>query len=286
MIPARYRVFLWAGLLLAVNLGSVVLIDTHGSQFEVVTIGYLLGSLYGHATLAASWAALGPGHALWRIPGSLGWIFLLFLALIANIGLDNGPPEALLVVGLSLLAQWIVLQVPLWALKAGLQAKLRYTDDVPGTFDQRQWQFGIRQLLIVTTIVGVVFGVGRLTVGTILTYLSPIDNREAIVFLFLACSAIFFSLPLLTAALLDRWTVVGVAIALTVIAVGTICEAPLIQAIEANAAVTPAGVRPNLWDLIAVNSFTSLLILLIAGTVRFNGYSLTRWHAEVPTATG
>jgi hypothetical protein len=275
VIPLRYRVFLWAGLLLAVSWISVALLDVRGG--DIVAVGYLLGSLYAHATLAASWAALGPGRLRWRLPASLAWIFLLGGALAINIG-SNGDGEAVIVIGLSFLAQWIILQAPLWGLKAGLQAQLSYVGDAPSAVDDRPWQFGIRQLLIVTTIVGVVFGVGRVAIGTLLARFSTLGDGEPIIFLFLACSAIVFSLPLLVAALLERWTLLGVALALAMISVGTLCEAPLLQTIRNN---TPPF-RPNLWDLVAVNGFTSLLILLVAGTVRFNGYSLTRRTGERP----
>ncbi len=36
-----------------------------------MTIGFFFGSFFGHTTLAAAWAALGPGPIGWRVPLSL-----------------------------------------------------------------------------------------------------------------------------------------------------------------------------------------------------------------------
>jgi hypothetical protein len=135
--------------------------------------------------------------------------------------------------------------------------------------DNRNWQFGIRQLLIVTTIVGVIFGIGRLVVSTLLADLD-LSRGEGPIFLFLAFCAVVFTLPLLIAALLKRWTVVAVLVVLVLIGAATFWEAPLLQVI------TKSGSRPNAYDLLAVNAFTALMVLVVAALVRLNGYSLIR----------
>jgi hypothetical protein len=72
------------------------------------------------------------------------------------------------------------------------------------------------------------------------------------------------------AAPLRRWTAIGVLFGMVMIGIGTIVEAPLLQALAGG------GSPPKVYDLLAVNSCTSLLVLLVAAIVRFNGYALTR----------
>jgi hypothetical protein len=273
VIQRRYKMFLWVGPLLALSWFSLAILDTEpgGGIAEMIGIGYCFGSLFGHATLSAAWAALGPGRLLWRLPLSLVWVLMLGMALAINTFL-NGGPDGWVVVGVCFFAQWLALQLPLWALKAGLRAQLMHVDDQVKV-DKRNWQFGIRQLLIVTTIVGVVFGIGRLVVSTLLANLD-LSRGEGPIFLFLAFSAVVFTLPLLIAALLKRWTIVAVLVVLVLIGAATFWEAPLLQVI------TKSGGRPNAYDLLAVNAFTALIVLVVAALVRLNGYSLIRAQPE------
>jgi hypothetical protein len=269
VIAPRNRIFLWVGLVFAGSWLTLAFFDPDSifGISETVSLGYYFGTLFGHVTVAAAWAAYGPGRLLWRVLLSLAWVALLGTALLINIKVNAGPPlSAALVVGGSCFAQWVVLQLPLWGLKVGFRSHLSYINDEV-ELSTAKWQFGIRQLLIFTTIVAIVFGIGRLTVGTLV---SLFEGSDGLLFLFLAGSAIVFSLPLLMAALLRRWTVAGVLIVLVLIGLGTVCEASLLQTISR------AGGRPNIYDFLVINTFTSVLVLIVATVVRLNGYALSR----------
>ncbi|QDU28513.1 hypothetical protein ETAA8_36150 [Anatilimnocola aggregata] len=269
MITGRNRVFVWVPLLLAISWISVAVIDIDSSSevFQVLAIGYFLGSMFAHTTLAAAWAAYGPGRLLWRVPLSLLWVVLLGAAIHMNALLYGTPADASVTIGICFLLQWLLLQVPLWGLRAGLRSRLKHVDDqLP--FDASPWQFGIGQLMIVTAIVGFVFGAGRLAIGTLLNHIK-IGGGEQPIFVFLAVSAIVFTLPLLIAVLLKRRTIVGVLIVLFLIGAGTASEVPLLR-------IFASGSRPNFLDLLAVNGASSAVIMLFALAVRLNGYSLVR----------
>ncbi|WP_238397404.1 hypothetical protein [Anatilimnocola aggregata] len=256
-------------LLLAISWISVAVIDIDSSSevFQVLAIGYFLGSMFAHTTLAAAWAAYGPGRLLWRVPLSLLWVVLLGAAIHMNALLYGTPADASVTIGICFLLQWLLLQVPLWGLRAGLRSRLKHVDDqLP--FDASPWQFGIGQLMIVTAIVGFVFGAGRLAIGTLLNHIK-IGGGEQPIFVFLAVSAIVFTLPLLIAVLLKRRTIVGVLIVLFLIGAGTASEVPLLR-------IFASGSRPNFLDLLAVNGASSAVIMLFALAVRLNGYSLVR----------
>lgn len=235
---------------------------------ETMSLGYFFGSLFGHATLAAAWAAFGPGRLLWRIPLSLVWLFLLAIGVQINIVINGGPQEGAVVLGACLLGQWLLLQIPLWGLALGLRMRLRHADEIEQAFDPRQWQFGIRQLIIITAVVGVMFGVGRMVLTsfgdrfTIAGHLMPFLG-------FLAAAAIVLMLPLLLAGLMRRLAVPGVLLALALIAGATFLEFPLLTSVV-------RGGGPEPVHLAAINAFSAAMVMAIVTVVRLNGYSLAR----------
>jgi hypothetical protein len=111
-------------------------------RIEYVVIGYLIGTLFGQATLAAAWTALGPGPLLWRLPLSLAWIGALSVGFMVNIAQHGGPDGFIaLVIAICLLAQWAIVQVPLWGLAIGYGLRLRHVSDPPETARDRQLAF-------------------------------------------------------------------------------------------------------------------------------------------------
>lgn len=270
MIAPRYSAFLGVGLLLGVNWLTIAFLNPNSSNgyLETVAIGYFIGSLFAHATLAAAWTAFGPGPLMFRLPLSLLWILLLAIAIAINIALHHGGmQEVPVVLGTIYFGQWLVLQLPLWGLRAGFQLQLRHAEDGISS-DPRQWQFGIRQLMIVTAIVGVIFGIGRLLIIQLPRHFSI--EGEPLVFAFLGVCAVVFTLPLMLAAVLNRGSILGVPIVLALIAVGTYFEEPLMRSIAKS------GPEPNAYDLMATNFFTCAFILMVAVIVRCGGYSLKR----------
>jgi hypothetical protein len=269
--PARrYRIFLWVGPLLALSWLTLTLLDPDPGRgaSEAIGLGYFFGSLFGHATLAAAWAAFGPGRLLWRLPLSLVWLFLLSVGVQINIEINGGPHNGAVLLGACMLGQWFLLQFPLWGLALGLRMRLRHTDEIEQGFDPRQWQFGIGQLIIITAIVGVTFGVGRMVftaLGDRFTF-----GGEGPVLMFLAAAAIVLTLPLLLAGLMRRLAVPGVLLALALIAGATFLEFPLLRNVM-------PGPGLGTIHLAAINAFSAAMVLAIVTVVRLNGYSLSRY---------
>lgn len=274
MMPRHNRVFFGVAPLIAFSLFTLALLDPDpGSGFvETIGLGYFFGSLFAHTTLAAAWSVLGPARLVWRVPLSLVWVLLLPVAIAVNIAINGGPREAPLLLGACLLGQWLLLQFPLWGLRFAFQLQLQHEDEVQGEFDPREWQFGIRQLLIVTTIAGVVFGIGRVIVANLPAQFSLIRG-EGPIFLFLAAAAIVLTLPLLLAGLLKRNTLLGVTLVLGFLLVGNLLEWPLLKYVH-------SGPGPKLHDLFAINAFSAALILAVVMTVRLSGYRLIRQRPE------
>lgn len=266
-VPRCYRVLLWIGPLVALSWLTLTLLDPDAGR-GTISLGYFFGSLFGHTTLAAAWAAFGPGRLLWRVPLSVAWLILLAIGVQINIVINGGPHNGAVVLGACMLGLWLFLQLPLWGLALGLRMNLRHTDDMEQQFDPRQWQFGIRQLIIITAIVGVTFGVGRMLLTAFGDRFTLVGGEGPII-MFLATATIVLTLPLLLAGLMRRLAIPGVLLALALIVGATYLEFPLMARLMGGA--VPSGL-----DLAAINAFSAAVVLIIVTIVRLNGYSLSR----------
>jgi hypothetical protein len=244
---------------------------------EYLIVGYLIGTMFGQATLAAAWTALGPLPLLWRLPLSLGWIAALAIAFINLVGRGGPSMQVALVIAACLGAQWLLVQVPLWGLAVGYGVWLRHWSDPPQTVQDRQ--FGIRQVMILTGIVALVLGVCRWIVGETAMYFQSTDWQVVIIFIFLTFAGIVMTLPLLIAGLLPRYSLVAVAVALFWIAVGTWIELPLVMVLPTR------GGGPNFWHLALINAFQAAWVLGIVALVRWCGYGIGQPHGENPFAS-
>lgn len=249
-------------------LGCLVLAFVDHQENEHVVLGYLFGTIFAHATLAAAWTALGPLPLIGRLPLSLVWLALLGLAFAANVGMHGGPDKGVvLLVWACLLGQWLCVQIPLWGLTIAYGSRLRHLHDESQAASPRERQFGIRELMIFTAIVGVVFGIGRVVVGNYASHIAWMLGSEAPIFIFLAVAAIVVTLPLLLATLLPRFAVPAVLATLFLIGSATLWELPLLHLFH-------QAPGPDVYHLVLINAFTAGWILLLGVAVRLNGYRL------------
>ena len=260
------RAIFWTLPLVGLGLGILALMDPDWT-LENLGLGLFFGTMFGHATVAAAWAALGPGWLLVRLPLALVWIVLLAVALAYNVGIHGGPGQAIEVAGmfgLILLGQWLLAQFPLWLLAAFCRVKVR--DRNLAAAGPRQWQFGIGQLMVATALVAVVLGAGRFL---FIHYGEQVARLFAAghVLAFLAVAAVVFSLPPLLAALLPRHWLWAVLLTLLVLGLWTAGEFNLSQTLG-------MGPRPSVWDFAAINAVTAAWVLLFATALRASGYRL------------
>jgi len=131
-------------------------------------------------------------------------------------------------------------------------------------------QFGIRQLMVVTTLVAVLLGAGRLLVPYFAKLFSSGGWNEAPVFFFLAAAGVVMTVPLLLAALLPRFAVRSslVIVALTILATGW--ELQLLQLVSGPSPV------PNFWHFLSITAFQTTWILAVVSFLRYYGYRLVR----------
>lgn len=262
----RNLIWFCATPLIAVGLLLLVLLNGSGPGSHIP--GYLWGTLFGHATLAAAWTAFGPLPLLWRLPLALLWLVALPVTVFCNLRLHSGSGESVFAVGVAacLAGQFAFLQLPFWGLVLTYGLRLWYCKTISLRSDPRETQFGIRQLMIFTTIVAVVLGAGRLAV-TYLPSFAGQDNATP-AFIFLAVAAVVITLPLILAALLPRFAIPAVGVVLVMIGLLTAFELPLLNRFHS------AGIRENLL-FVFINGFTSAWILAVVLIVRISGFRLS-----------
>jgi len=266
--------------ILVVNWFIMALVEPEGPKaWEYVGLGNLIGSCFAHPTLAAAWCAWGPGSLRWRLPLSLLWVATVPLGLGLNVGMHGGgPDDVIFTIGACVLAQWLLVQAPLWCIAVMFGVALRQRGEFSAPLQAKDLQFGIRQLLILTAIVAVVLGSGRLLLAWLGTRFDGMSGDTPI-FIFLAVAAVAMTLPLLIAALLPQYAVPATLGVLVVIALATCGEYPLERMMTGS-----RGGGPDVWHFAWINAFQAFWVLAVVIAVRACGYGLAPRAARSPFA--
>ncbi len=233
---------------------------------EHLGIGLLLGSLYGHSTLVSGWIVFGPGG--WpRLPLAVVWLAAFPCVFFINTILYGGNP-GVEVVWLSagviiLLVQGLAWPIRFW-LGLRICKPMRDHDNSDESLIARQ--FGIQHLMIVTTVVAVIIGSGRL----LLPYLSRwlVSSHEEAIFAFLIIAACIICIPLVFAILGMRKPVLATLVLLAFTAFATYSELPLL----ASLGMTTGG--PDWLHLTLINAFSLLPVLIVCVALRLADYHL------------
>ena len=276
--PFRFRPLWLAALIVPaiVGLGLLLMVamrpEPQPKPLEYATIGVVFGTFFGYALLAGAWVALGPLPLLWRLPLSLVWLAVAIIALALSIAV-HGPRadrEIVLVFGGVGFGQWLLTQFPLWGLAVGYGLRVRHLHESGPAYDRKEQQFGIRQLLIVTTIVAVVLAIGR-AVALKLSSDATIESEPIIIISFLAIAGLIMTVPLILSALLPQHALPASIIVLVLVALGTAAELPLLTALKP----APGGPGPHVGHFFGINGFQCFWVLAVCGALRWAGYRLT-----------
>jgi len=256
--------------LLGIGWLLLALMHPHGPGItEYIALGLMLGSMFAYGALAGAWTALGPMPLVWRLPLSLAWLGLTIIALLLNRTMPRGPPDVFaLVFGGCMLGIWFLVQMPLWGLAVGYGVRVRHREETVAA-GKKESQFGIRQLIIVTAIIGVALGLGRMAVVALAPRFQGFSG-EGPVFAFLAIASVLMTVPLILAALLPRRALIATVAALVLIAAATAWELPLLSQVSSL-----RGGGPDFWHFAFINGFQTFWILAILIAMRVMGYRLT-----------
>jgi hypothetical protein len=124
-------------------------------------VGLMLGVLFGQITLIAVGTAWAPAPFFVRLASGLVLTTFVALTLGALILRDSGEEESALMFGVVLFAQWLASQAPLWFARAAWGQRIVAPHQEPPGIPGRELQFGLAQLLMLTTLVAAIFGFAR-----------------------------------------------------------------------------------------------------------------------------
>jgi hypothetical protein len=271
-MDARFRPFLWIAPVVWLGLAFVTFVqpDDGPTALEYAAISLFLATLFGQAILAAIWTALGPLSLGLRLPLSGAWLMVLVLGLGTNLALHNpggDPLGVVAVIGGCLAGIWMLVLLPLGSLAFWHGMRLRHRSEPCRALQPRDRQFGIRQVMIVTAVVGVLLGAGRAIVVWLMSH-ENIGSGEPLIFVFLAVAGVVMMVPLLLAALLPRLALPASLVVLVLIGQATSWEASLFQLIP------QARGGPDYWHLLLINAFTAAWVLGAIAVLRLGGYGL------------
>jgi hypothetical protein len=241
---------------------SIALVGHWGTPANERIFGVIYGALFGLTALAAAWTAFGPLSLMLRLPLALAIQagLLLVVLFTMGVGLDLGIIGSL---GGMVLGQWLLSQLPLWALVWWRRVSLRPADASPGR-GLPDHQFGIRQLLILTAIVAVMLGAGRLLVLS-QKQVTPVGGGKFAVVIFVAFCNTILTLPLIVAVLSPRRAILGCSLAIGLVALVTLGE------IQEFTYLSPGSGWLVFWIM---NFGQALWVLLATGILRAGGYRL------------
>jgi len=188
----------------------------------------LIGAMFGQIALLAVWTAWGPFPLFWRLPSGIflaAWLSTSYLIVAGfSAGLrQRGLSTEEFAFTLVFLAQWLVVQIPLWAKRIGFGWRLGWRDEPNPDNARRELQFGIRQLFVWTTVVALLLGICRLVLPQLdVSNASGLSAETVAIFVILLAANSLLAMPIVWAAfartrLLLWWAIAGAcAVVLTV----------------------------------------------------------------------
>ncbi len=260
---------------IAYAIGSTVVIailpEPFGNDFiNYIFIAVLFGLLFGHTTSASIWASLGTGPHWLRIALVLSWVFVLVVATAILFLRTNGPPDDVaIVVGSSMVAQTLAIQIPLWILRFTNGLRLAAPQE-RATLVSERIQFGIFHMMVFTAMIAVTLGAAQSLINW-LGIDSPGPGFAFALFLYLALSAMLVSIPIALATLVDRPIACLLAATFGLIVTGL--EYPVMQVV---------GLRdsgPDIFHIASINFAAAIVALVYCLGLRYFGFRLTLGRA-------
>src|SRR5262245_47252471 len=242
-----------------------------------VALGMVLGTMFGQATLAAVWTALGPGRFRWRGALCAAWMALLIGSWIAGLFVDtvvhlfrgSRADSDLYLIWISIFGQWLVGQIPLWILRWRYHLRIVSSADDGFELTRGPVQYGIRRLMVLTAVVAVCLGIGRMVVPWIMSIRPTGAFHEAPIVTFVVFVNLVLALPICLGLLLPRGAAKAAIVALLFVAFATALELSLLPHF-AQGPPNP-GVIAMFW---LMNGIQAAWAFAAAVLLRYGGFAL------------
>jgi hypothetical protein len=223
---------------------------------------------FGQALVAGAWAALGPLRAVVRIPAAALWTLAISFVVAYQIGGTTELDRILMLSG-AMLAQMLVMQLPLGLVCRWTRVRLALAGTSGRPPVGGEFQFGIRELFVLTTIVAAFLGFSRGVVGYFhLQASGGVDWRIVVNLSLLVCCNALLTLPLILALLLARRSALAFLVGLAFAGGVTLLEQSLFEALAQG----PSN-NAGLWW---INGMECLWVFASLLLVRLAGYRLLR----------
>ena len=125
----------------------------------------LIGFLFAQILFAAVWTTLAPWRFSVRFSSGVVFVLMLCLCMFRCAYRDGGGTGVALPITGAMLIQWLIFQIPLWYLRRSGWQLARAGD--PIDFPRKEFQFGIRHLLVWTTLVAIFMGIVRIVLPSL-----------------------------------------------------------------------------------------------------------------------
>jgi len=172
------RRWLWVGLIVGTHLALTVLA---GPALRVLTdllypfptffdalpsfvYAFVGGAAVGQVALLATWAALGPGRLMQRVPvvSMLTVLFWYAVLLSGMLGVATFSADESIALGLVVFGGFVLFQSPLWLVRRSFRWRIEPDEAGPHPDGFKETQFGLRHMLFWTAGIAVLLGLGRL----------------------------------------------------------------------------------------------------------------------------
>lgn len=246
-------------------LALLLCFDPQQTRYEYAIIGFVFGSIFGHATGVSMWASLSQHSLLLRGIVALFYLSGLWLAFVAML-LRQGEFNFEFVSSFGVCFGLQALLISTFGLIARLSIGLRLVPLDELAVSPAKFQFSITHVLILTLAIAGLMAGGRSIVGVF----GDVDwsYRDLNVFLFLAMAAILVTLPLALACLLPRMFWLGLMVASAGSGVVVAVEHSTFESLISFG-------RPDFYHMLSINLFSLLFVFIFAMILRFAGFRLT-----------
>ena len=225
--------------------------------------GLFIGFLYVQILLSSVWIALAPLKLATRVFSSTAVTLYFSLCMYRVAWRDGGGHDIAIAVALPMLLQWLLFQMPLWSIRfKGWKLKIpgqRVRDD-----RKEEFQFGIRHLLIWTTIVALFLAIVNAIVSSIKSGPVNSGSRDLEMGLLLTLGNGLIAVPIIWGCLVKHYIWVWILIAILVCVVFTLFELWIYKGL------------PDMEFFVAVNFSQTFLAILAMLAVRLTGYRLQK----------
>lgn len=228
-----------------------------------------IGAALATSSVTAAWLALGPLSVPLRMAVAPLICFAALFAAALPLVATHVNPEAVIGVFLAGIAQFLLLQAPIWLIRTWHRLRIAQLEELAESGPIERLQYSLWQMLAVMTLVAVALGIGRGIMALVGPFRGPGGLTLIFFFVLLVAYSLLLAWPLIWAVLSPSGVMWKGACAAVLVALVLTITYPL------TISVLGRGEGPWLYWLAFVPQPAYLLAHLLA--TRASGYRLVQY---------